>query len=83
MAHGLTLTAADTVVFFGPIPSVELYLQAISRSDRKGQNSDKVTVIHIQSSPVEKKMFDAMVGKVSDHALLTTIFDAEVEGKQA
>ena len=77
-AHGITLTAADTVVFFGPLMSVELYTQAIARSDRKGQTSDKVTVIHIQSSPIEKKMFAAMDAKVTDHALLTQMFDEEI-----
>lgn len=77
-AHGITLTAADTVVFFGPLMSVELYTQAIARSDRKGQTSDKVTVIHIQSSPIEKKMFAAMDAKVNDHALLTQMFDEEM-----
>lgn len=80
-AHGITLTAADTVVFFGPVMSVELYTQAIARADRKGQDSDKVTVVHIQSSPVEKKMFAAMDSKVSDHALLTQMFDDEMGGK--
>lgn len=78
-AHGITLTAADTVVFFGPLMSVEMYTQAIARADRKGQTSDKVTVVHIQSSPIEKKMFQAMDGRVTDHALLTQMFDAEME----
>jgi SNF2 family DNA or RNA helicase len=78
-AHGITLTAADTVVFFGPLMSVELYTQAIARSDRKGQTSDKVTVVHIQSSPIEKKMFAAMDARVTDHALLTCMFDEEME----
>lgn len=78
-AHGITLTAADTVVFFGPLMSVELYTQCIARADRKGQTSDKVTVVHIQSSPIEKKMFAAMDAKVNDHALLTQMFDEEME----
>jgi Lhr-like helicase len=78
-AHGITLTAADTVVFFGPLMSVEQYLQCIARADRKGQNSDKVTVVHIQSSPIEKKMFLAMDGRATDHSLLTQMFDAEME----
>jgi len=78
-AHGITLTAADTVIFFGPLMSIELYVQCIARSDRKGQTSDKVTVIHIQSSPIEKKMFAAMGEKVSEHALLTMMFDEEIK----
>jgi len=77
-AHGITLTAADTVVFFGPLMSVEQYIQCIARADRKGQNSDKVTVIHIQGSPIEKKMFKALESKVADNALLTRMFEAEI-----
>ena len=77
-AHGITLTAADTVVFYGPLMSVEQYIQAIARADRKGQTSDKVTVIHIQGSPVEKKMFKALSAKVSDNTLLTEMFALEI-----
>ena len=81
-AHGITLTAADTVVFYGPVMSVELYAQAIARTDRKGQTSDKVRVIHIQSSPIEKKMFTAMASKVSEHELLSKMFEDEVMGNR-
>jgi SNF2 family DNA or RNA helicase len=77
-AHGITLTAADTVVFYGPLMSVEQYIQCIARADRKGQNSDKVTVIHIQGSPVEKKMFKVLEEKVSDSSLLTDMFTLEI-----
>jgi SNF2 family DNA or RNA helicase len=77
-AHGITLTAADTVVFYGPLMSVEQYIQCIARADRKGQNSDKVTVVHIQSSPIERKMFKALTAKVDDNDLLTEMFTAEI-----
>jgi SNF2 family DNA or RNA helicase len=78
-SHGLTLVAADTVIFFGPLMSVEQYIQCIARADRKGQKSDKVTVIHIQGSPIEKKMFKALITKVDDSNLLTQLFDAEIK----
>jgi SNF2 family DNA or RNA helicase len=78
-AHGITLTAADTVVFYGPLMSVEQYVQCCARADRKGQTSDKVTVLHIQGSPIEKKMFKALEMKVSDHSLLTQLFDTEIK----
>ena len=77
-AHGITLTAADTVVFFGPLMSVEQYIQCIARADRKGQNSDKVTVIHIEGSPIEKKMFTALASKVVDNNSLTSMFETEI-----
>jgi SNF2 family DNA or RNA helicase len=78
-AHGITLTAADTVVFYGPLMSVEQYVQCIARADRKGQNSDKVTVVHIQGSPIEKRMFKALENKVSDNSLLTEMFETEIK----
>ena len=78
-AHGITLTAADTVVFYGPLMSVEMYLQCIARADRKGQTSDKVTVVHIESSPIEQRLFRAMNGKVNDHTLLIELFGNELK----
>lgn len=78
-AHGITLTAADTVVFYGPLMSVEQYVQCIARADRKGQTSDKVTVVHIEGSPIEKKMFKALKANVSSHSLLTEMFDMEIK----
>jgi SNF2 family DNA or RNA helicase len=78
-AHGLTLTAADTVVFYGPLMSVEMYTQCIARADRKGQDSDKVTVVHIQSSTIERELFSAMRNKVNDHTLLVKLFSDEVK----
>jgi SNF2 family DNA or RNA helicase len=78
-AHGITLTAADTVVFYGPLMSVEQYIQCIARADRKGQNSDKVTVLHIQGSPIERKMFKALTARVTDNDLLTAMFEAEIK----
>lgn len=78
-AHGITLTAADTVVFYGPLMSVEQYTQCIARADRKGQTSDKVTVIHIQGSPIEKKRFKDLENKVADSISLTELFISEIK----
>ena len=80
-AHGITLTAADTVIFYGPLMSVEQYTQCIARADRKGQDSDKVTVIHIEGSPIEAKMYKALAGKVGEHAMLVQLFDSEIKGE--
>lgn len=80
-AHGITLTAADTVIFYGPLMSVEMYIQCIARADRKGQTSGSVRVIHIQSSPIEQKLFKAMTVRVSDHSLLVGMFEEEIKKK--
>ena len=77
-AHGVTLTAADTVVFWGPVMSVETYTQCCARTDRVGQTSDKVTVVHIQGSPIEKKMFSQLATRVDAMFDLVKLFEDEV-----
>jgi superfamily II DNA or RNA helicase len=54
-SHGVTLTAADTIVFWSPVMSVETYLQCVARIDRVGQKN-KMTVIHLQGSEVERRI---------------------------
>lgn len=76
--HGVTLTAADTVVFWGPVMSVESYIQCIARTDRQGQTSDKVTAIHIQGSEIERRMFKRLANRVEDHSLLLKIYEEEL-----
>ena len=49
-AHGITLTAADTVIFYGPLMSVEQYTQCIARADRKGQEDRKSTRLNSSHS---------------------------------
>lgn len=51
-AHGLTLTAANTIVWYGPFFSAELYQQACARIDRPGQKYD-MTIIHLGATPLE------------------------------
>jgi SNF2 family DNA or RNA helicase len=73
-AHGITLTAANTVVWFGPTSSVETYLQANARAHRKGQDH-KVTVIMIQGSPAESHMYTMLNGKVDSHNQLIDLYN--------
>lgn len=78
-SHGVTLTAADTVIFYGPVMSVETYTQCIARSDRIGQTSDKVTVIHLQGSDIERKMFKRLEERVEDHNMLLKLYEEVVK----
>lgn len=77
-SHGVTLTAADTVVFWGPVGSVETYVQCVARMDRQGQTADKVTVVHIQGSEIERKMFKRLEGRVEDHASMIKLYEEEI-----
>jgi SNF2 family DNA or RNA helicase len=76
--HGVTLTAADTVVFWGPVMSVESYIQCIARTDRQGQTSTNVTVVHIQGSDIERRMFKRLALKVDSHSMLLKIYEEEL-----
>jgi SNF2 family DNA or RNA helicase len=72
-SHGVTLTAADTVVFWSPVMSVETYLQCIARIDRVGQKN-KMTVHHIQGSSVERRIYKALMEKKDLHEELTDMY---------
>lgn len=76
-SHGITLTAADTLVFWSPVMSVETYLQCIGRIDRIGQ-VNKMTVVHLQGSEVEKKMYMMLRGKVNSHLKLVDLYKQEI-----
>jgi SNF2 family DNA or RNA helicase len=77
-AHGVTLTAADTVIWFGPTTSLETYLQANARVHRKGQ-TNKVTVVHLQGSTVEAGVYQALQKKQDVHSKVVELFQFEVD----
>lgn len=76
-SHGVTLTRADTVVFWSPVMSVEVYLQCVARIDRVGQKN-KMTVVHLQGSAIEKRMYDMLQGKVDNHTKLVDLYREEI-----
>jgi len=77
-AHGITLTAADTIVFWSPVMSVETYLQCIGRIERVGQKN-AMTVVHLQGSEVEKKMYTMLQGKVDSHQRIVDLYKQELD----
>lgn len=76
-SHGVTLTAADTVVFWSPVMSVETYLQCIARIDRVGQKNT-MTVVHLEGSEVERKVYAMLRGKVDMHNQLVDLYRQEL-----
>lgn len=61
-AHGLTLTRADTTVWYAPIFSLEIFEQANNRMSRPGQEN-KMTVAMICSSWLERRVYEALENK--------------------
>jgi SNF2 family DNA or RNA helicase len=77
-SHGVTLTAADTVVFWSPVMSVETYIQCIARIDRVGQKN-KMTVVHLEGSEVERRMYKMLEGKIDIHEKLVDLYRNVIE----
>jgi SNF2 family DNA or RNA helicase len=56
MSHGLTLTAASTIIWYAPTDRTETYLQANKRIDRPGQ-VHATTIVQLAATPVEREIY--------------------------
>jgi SNF2 family DNA or RNA helicase len=69
MAHGLTLTSASTIIWYGPVTSNEQYVQANGRIERIGKKHVS-NIIHIEATELEHKMFERLKNKQKLQGLL-------------
>lgn len=76
-SHGLTLTAADTIIWYAPCTSVETYLQANARIDRPGQ-VNPMTIVHICGSQTERRAYAMLRGNVSNHQQIIDLYRQEI-----
>ena len=72
-AHGVTLTAANTVVWWGPTSSLETYAQANARVHRSGQKH-KCTVVQLHGSPVEKRVYTLLDNRIDVHTKMIDLY---------
>jgi SNF2 family DNA or RNA helicase len=79
-AHGITLTRANQVVWWGPVSSTEIYIQANARAHRAGQKNC-VTVTHLQGSPVERRVYSMLQNKVDLHQALVDLYKQVLDDK--
>ena len=68
-----TLTAADTVIWWGPTPSLEVYAQANARAHRAGQRHP-VTVVRLQGSNAERHLYKMLDNRIDDHTKLVELY---------
>jgi superfamily II DNA or RNA helicase len=73
-AHGVTLTAADTVVWWGPTSSLETYAQANARVHRAGQ-TNKTTVVQLQGSKIEQHVYKLLDNKIDVHTKIVDLYN--------
>lgn len=62
MSHGLTLTAANTTIWFAPVTNSETVEQANARTYRNGQVR-KTRVVEIYATPEERKLYEVVRGR--------------------
>ncbi len=72
-AHGVTLTAANTVVWWSPTPSLETYAQANARVHRAGQ-VNKCIVVQLEGSTAERRMYKLLDKKIDVHSQITNLY---------
>lgn len=72
-SHGLTLTAADTIIWYAPVTSVETYLQANARINRPGQKN-AMTIVHIRGSEVEDRLYSMLQSNINNHEKIIDLY---------
>tara|TARA_R110000822_G_scaffold1274_2_gene5813 strand:- start:5481 stop:6644 length:1164 start_codon:yes stop_codon:yes gene_type:complete len=72
-AHGVTLTAANTVVWWGPTSSLEIYAQANARVHRSGQDQ-KCTIVQLVGSHVEKRVYALLDNRIDVHTKMIDLY---------
>jgi SNF2 family DNA or RNA helicase len=76
-SHGLTLTAADTIVWFAPVHSGEIWEQANGRIARPGQTRN-TRIVSIQGSKDESKVYDRLKTKGAMQGLLLELLKSQI-----
>jgi SNF2 family DNA or RNA helicase len=72
-AHGVTLTAANTVVWWGPVSSLETYSQANARVHRSGQEH-KCTVVQLFGSYAEQHVYKLLDNRIDVHTKIIDLY---------
>jgi SNF2 family DNA or RNA helicase len=76
LAHGITLTAADTIIWYSPLASLEIYEQANARIRRIGQKHRQL-ILHFQATPVERKIYALLRNKQKIQDQLLAMFEEQ------
>lgn len=69
MSHGLNLTAANTIVWYAPITSNDIFQQANARVRRPGQKQTQL-VVTIEGTEIERKYYRRLKDKQKVQGIL-------------
>lgn len=77
MAHGLTLTEADMLIFYAPISSNEQTQQVTERINRPGQTRN-MTIVRIGSDPLEWDIYKTVEARSLDQESALDLYNREL-----
>lgn len=80
MSHGLTLTEASTIVWWGPPPSLETYEQANGRITRAGQRHAQL-IVNIAATRMEERIYKRLADRADIQGLLLEMFESQELGE--
>lgn len=77
MAHGITATEADMMIFYAPIYSNEESQQVVDRINRPGQVRN-MTIVRLGASALEWNIYAAVEGKRLNQETILDMFNQEL-----
>jgi SNF2 family DNA or RNA helicase len=77
-SHGLNLMVADTMIWFSPIHSLDIYRQACERMARPGQKNH-MRVVHMGCSALEWGVSKVLQGKDDQQQSLLDLYKQELK----
>lgn len=78
--HGITLTEADTVIWFAPYNRTEVFIQANARHNRPSQTRS-TRVVMLASTTEESAMYESAIEGRDQNAAFVDIFNAVLKGE--
>lgn len=78
MAHGLTLTEADTMIFYAPIYSNDEAQQVVERINRPGQTRN-MTIVQMGAAQLEWSIYDIVEQRKVGQESILSLYKNEVE----
>lgn len=82
MAHGLTLTRANVIIWYIPTVDFSVYEQACGRIVRQGQVRHQ-HIIHLEGSPIERRIYGKLESKGEMQGVLLDLIQEDREGATA
>lgn len=76
MNYGLTLTAADTIIWYGPTDKPEVYTQANCRIEGSTQK-DTAAIFCLTSTPVEREIFRRLENREDLQGAMLSLVEGE------